>query len=313
LNFSWRSISESRKSLTKNVLLTNARDKVARIWQEEIQENTQAIGVQESQVPLISFRLSTSLAPAQYASLIDLPNNSDDQNFVLHWFEEKELGIFKDTFIPSSGLVPIGTAPPTAAPLESASKSHGPITPLPKEWMSSDMQKLQNLFRDYPDVVFSMQNDGSFVLWGIQNLVTQPLRIPKAFAIIKISAALSHKSSINSFMNPIFMFSPYITEIASLSPLSQQSVSRPILDIVSVSNTGHIRIHRMKTAEFLFGHKTSKLNLEEHFWGHDFKDGSETTQIHEMTVSSKYAVTRKDEDILVSEITRIDDQVGTNP
>lgn len=46
-------------------------------------------------------------------------------------------------------------------------------------------KKLKEVMKDYPDMLFHVQSDGSMVIWGIQHLTSQPRRMVKVFVIMK--------------------------------------------------------------------------------------------------------------------------------
>ncbi|KAI9142211.1 RAVE protein 1 C terminal-domain-containing protein [Paraphysoderma sedebokerense] len=310
LNFEWRSIPEEDTSYT-NILLTNCRDQVARFWSQSHAHKSSHTSIYRS--TSLSFVLSVSIDPAQYPSLTESSISTNSVIPVLHWLDTNEMHVSLTTCERTPVLVPTGVNPvPAIAKSVSAPSSDWHIKTMSsanlfnspsKKGAEANIQRLKAVLRDYQSLVFSVQADNSLVIWGIQNLSTNPPRIPKVIAVIKLTSVLPDSdSSFQFFSSKCIQFNPEQPVINSVpafpSPLSSAT---PTLNMLSIHLDGRMQLHEMNLVEFLVGLNVPKLNRLETWWGHNLKTESSDSKLPtpELLNVSGYLLSRVGRELLI--------------
>ncbi|KAI7828679.1 RAVE protein 1 C terminal-domain-containing protein [Gamsiella multidivaricata] len=67
------------------------------------------------------------------------------------------------------------------------------------------LRKLKELVRDTSDLFFQVQDDGSMIIWGVQNLGQVPQRLPRVLLVLRISQAVSSQET-SFFMRNIIAY-----------------------------------------------------------------------------------------------------------
>jgi WD40 repeat protein len=123
-------------------------------------------------------------------------------------------------------------------------------------------RKLKELLKEYPDIMYSVSDDGCITIWGIQNLSKKPTRIAKCIIIMKVAkASLPQDSDFFKENVQIFSSSANINETSIYFP--------PEIHILTCNSFGELRIFALNLDEFFGGIKmNSHLRLIDSFCGH---------------------------------------------
>ncbi|KAI8085118.1 RAVE protein 1 C terminal-domain-containing protein [Halteromyces radiatus] len=110
--------------------------------------------------------------------------------------------------------------------------------------LDQQLEKVKNLIRDTPDLLFRLQPDGSIIFWGVQYLNSWPRRIPKTFVILRIDQAVDPKDGA-FFLNKVHI-------VHDLSHIQSLSTIKPVeLSIVAKNSHGEIRCYGLNLVDFL--------------------------------------------------------------
>ncbi|KAJ3413506.1 regulator of (H+)-ATPase in vacuolar membrane [Chytridiales sp. JEL 0842] len=268
INFEWRRTRPSRLAIlgqVGNVLLSQAKDSIARIWNQS-----------SLSAPYL-FEMQAVIDPRQSPGMYDLSGRGSvaSINSTLHRRERQA----EDSVprVPSSASV---AAPQTidnnhlivhwlcSEEIENAVEYRDKLEDklVKKKRKSATSikrsKKLRDTIRDYPDMVFCITQDGSLAIWGIQYLDGKPKRIPKVLTILKSEAAVL-PADFDFFRGRIQVFH-------DKSRLDRSSIYFPAeVQLIAQSPSGIFAIYTMNLDDFFGSSWTNAyMRLENTWTGH---------------------------------------------
>ncbi|KAI9006205.1 RAVE protein 1 C terminal-domain-containing protein [Gaertneriomyces semiglobifer] len=153
VNVEWRKTSEKRWSVEDNILKTISTDNICRFWAP--------MTVSEP----YRFDLRVTIDPCDFPLTEDVDAASPRHTCHIHWLDTEEI------------KKAVHAEQRTGQPSTTDSGRAG--STLLKS------QKVLDTVKDYPDMLFHIQSDGSMVVWAVQGLTGQPRRIPKVLVVMK--------------------------------------------------------------------------------------------------------------------------------
>ncbi|KAI9258749.1 RAVE protein 1 C terminal-domain-containing protein [Phascolomyces articulosus] len=106
------------------------------------------------------------------------------------------------------------------------------------------LEKMRDLIRDTPDLLFRIQADGSLTFWGVQHLNVLPRRVPRVFVVLRVAQAVNN-DDIPYFLNAVHVLHDY-AHIQSSS-----SVKPAELSLVARNRRGQLRCYGLNLVDFL--------------------------------------------------------------
>ncbi|KAI8369423.1 uncharacterized protein BYT42DRAFT_109870 [Radiomyces spectabilis] len=130
------------------------------------------------------------------------------------------------------------------------------------ERLDHSLDRMRNMVRDTPDLLFRLQSDGSLIFWGVQHLNCSPRRVPRVFVVLRIAQAID-ASDITYFLNPVHVLHDY-------SHIQSSSIVKPVeLSLLAINPHGQLRCYGLNLLDFL--DSTSfipRLHLKYNWLGH---------------------------------------------
>ncbi|KFH65977.1 hypothetical protein MVEG_08079 [Podila verticillata NRRL 6337] len=121
------------------------------------------------------------------------------------------------------------------------------------------LRKLKELVRDTSDLFFQIQGDGSMIIWGIQNLGQDPLRLPRVLLVLRISQSVTPLES-SFFMRNIIAYHD--------TTLARSRGSPADVVIVGQSHEGRVSCFSVNMMElFDSGNTLAGLSLRQSWTG----------------------------------------------
>ncbi|KAG0172011.1 regulator of (H+)-ATPase in vacuolar membrane [Apophysomyces sp. BC1021] len=124
------------------------------------------------------------------------------------------------------------------------------------------IERVRDMVRDTPDLLFRIQPDGSLTFWGIQHLNTFPRRIPRVFVVLRVAQAIDPVDVVY-FLEPVQVLHDY-THIQSSSTI------KPVeLSVIARNPHGQVRCYGLNLVDFLDTTMfPARLNLKYTWLGH---------------------------------------------
>ncbi|ORX48543.1 hypothetical protein DM01DRAFT_1117238 [Hesseltinella vesiculosa] len=110
--------------------------------------------------------------------------------------------------------------------------------------LDQQLNKVKELIRDTPDLLFRLQPDGSIIFWGVQYLNTWPRRIPRTFVMLRIDQAIS----------PIdrTFFLQHVHIVHDYAHVQSMSTVKPVeLSLIARNPHGELRCYGLNLIDFL--------------------------------------------------------------
>ncbi|KAJ3017210.1 regulator of (H+)-ATPase in vacuolar membrane [Thoreauomyces humboldtii] len=236
-NFSWRRKANNRREIAENVLMTVSQGSVARLWclVEPIQP--------------YRFYLGAVIDPADIPA-IDDNSTSDRRSGAVHWLAGEEI---------QNAI--------SQREIEELRFSKGRSKRKPGSTLLRT-RKLKEALKDYSDVLFHVQDDGSMVLWGVQYLTSQPRRSSKVIVLMRTEATVT-ASDADFFESEALIYHNKSGEKKSAFFFPAE------LSILTKRKDGTLHVYAMSLDDFFAtSWMTPRLSLR-HSWG-----GHRTSIIH---------------------------------
>ncbi|KAI9492527.1 RAVE protein 1 C terminal-domain-containing protein [Zychaea mexicana] len=110
--------------------------------------------------------------------------------------------------------------------------------------LDHSLEKMRDLIRDTPDLLFRIQADGSLTFWGVQHLNVLPRRVPRVFVVLRVAQAVN-PDDIPYFLNAVHVLHDYahIQSSSSIKPAE--------LSLVARNRRGQLRCYGLNLVDFL--------------------------------------------------------------
>ncbi|KAG2218969.1 hypothetical protein INT45_008393 [Circinella minor] len=106
------------------------------------------------------------------------------------------------------------------------------------------LEKMRDLIRDTPDLLFRIQADGSLTFWGVQHLNVLPRRVPRVFVVLRVAQAVN-TDDIPYFLNAVHVLHDYA------HVQSSSSIKPAELSLVARNKRGQLRCYGLNLVDFL--------------------------------------------------------------
>ncbi|KAF9350624.1 regulator of (H+)-ATPase in vacuolar membrane, partial [Mortierella sp. NVP85] len=121
------------------------------------------------------------------------------------------------------------------------------------------LRRLQEIVRDTADLFFQIQDDGSMIIWGVQNLGQVPQRLPRILLVLRISQAVNSREA-SFFMKNIIAYHD--------TTLARSRGSPADVTIVGQSHGGRVSCFSVNMMElFDGGNNLAGLGLRQSWTG----------------------------------------------
>ncbi|KAL7747460.1 regulator of (H+)-ATPase in vacuolar membrane [Sorochytrium milnesiophthora] len=293
-NFIWRHNSQFAITQDPPVLLTNCVDSVARLWAQSNSQFGHFVlitsidartfpGAEQQQHHhhpppavngygdghTISSESVHSLTPATPSGIA-----------FLHWLDKDELLATVNVAAQKNSLVKVGTVekaprPPRQKHVEPSSSTLSLLLPdlsefgtdentaQPTENIQTARKRVLEMVQGYDDIIFTVQMNGSFLVWGVQRLFQTPRTIPKVLAVMRLAASLL-PSDYDYFTTPTAVYHP---PAAPHSPaLTSQDIELHM--IAANVDTGALRCYSINLADVFVNRPGAKIALRKEWNGH---------------------------------------------
>ncbi|KAI9089649.1 RAVE protein 1 C terminal-domain-containing protein [Phlyctochytrium arcticum] len=156
----WRKVAKKRTNTEDNVLMTLCQDNICRLWSPI------------SSTQPFQFHLVAVIDPIDFPLTEDHTKHSSSHICTVHWLDSEQIyraihfrDLEEDRFSRKNNR-----RKPGATLMKS--------------------RKLKEALKEYPDMLFHVQSDGSMVVWGIQHLTGRPRRVAKVIVVMKMEATV---------------------------------------------------------------------------------------------------------------------------
>ncbi|CAO3607183.1 unnamed protein product [Cunninghamella echinulata] len=245
-HFTWRKLPTNSNVPSDCTLFTMCRDGVGRFWSPtdiKMPYRLYMCAVIDPSQSLVTSDSSASICSSHHNSIEDENNNNN------HDYHE-------DGFSPIHyiGCDELQNALNVYQLHQSVSKH--------SESISQQIEKVKEMAKDTPDLLFRIQLDGSIIFWGIQYLNSWPRRIPRSFVVLRIDQVIS-STDVPFFLHHIEISHDY-AHIQSLSTVKPTELS-----LFTRNNHGEIRCYELNLLDFLDSTPfQSQLRLKYSWLGH---------------------------------------------
>ncbi|ORZ24097.1 RAVE protein 1 C terminal-domain-containing protein [Absidia repens] len=226
--FSWRRLPPSASSSLDCTLFTMCRDGVGRFWSPtdiNVPYRLYMCAVIDPSQSLVTADSSTSIYSSSHHSSSSTTSTTEDHHH-------------SDEFSPIHyiGCDELRNAL-SVCKLRECSSKHPQL-------LDHQLEKVKDLVRDTPDLLFRLQPDGSIIFWGVQYLNSWPRRIPRTFVMLRIDQAISPKDGA-FFLQNVNIVHDY-AHVQSLSTI------KPVeLSLVARNPHGELRYYGLNLVDFL--------------------------------------------------------------
>ncbi|KAI8330852.1 RAVE protein 1 C terminal-domain-containing protein [Chlamydoabsidia padenii] len=259
--FTWRSLPVSANGSSDCTLFTMCRDGVGRFWSPtdiNVPNRLYMCAVIDPSQSLVTSDSSTSICSSSHHS--KSTTTTDDHKHIHHQNDEFSPIHYIGCDVLRNAI--------NVYKLRQASSKHS-------HYLDHQLDKVKDLIRDTPDLLFRLQPDGSIIFWGVQYLNSWPRRIPKTFVMLRIDQAIAPKDGAFFLQN--------VNIVHDFAHVQSLSTIKPVeLSLLARNPHGELRCYGLNLVDFLDSTSFEpRLRLKYSWVGHQLP----ITSIHQSHIN----------------------------